>query len=352
MDSRIVEMLDRIGPASADVAKIARARLDDLTKPRGSLGVIEDCAARYVAARGDFNAKIANPTVLTFAGDHGVAEEGVSAFPQSVTVQMLANFANGGAAINVLSRHGGARLKVIDIGAAGDCDSSAIVRRKVARGTANFAKGPAMTGAQCAEAILVGAEIAKGAIEDGATLICTGDMGIANTTSSSAIYSVLLGIPAEDSVGRGTGIDDERLRVKIKVVKDAVARCCALKDDPVAVLAAVGGLETAGICGAIMQSAAMRIPVLVDGFISGAAALVAVEAKREILDYCFFSHLSAEAGHANALKAMGVRPLLNLDLRLGEGTGAALAIHIISAGIRIMNEMATFSASGVSGKIE
>ncbi|HPN85024.1 MAG TPA: nicotinate-nucleotide--dimethylbenzimidazole phosphoribosyltransferase, partial [Victivallales bacterium] len=316
---KIIDIINSIKPANAAVAKVAREKLDNLTKPRGSLGVLEDCAARYVSARGDINAKIANPTILTFAADHGIADEGVSAFPQSVTTQMLANFANNGAAINVLSRHAGAKLKVIDVGAAGDCSSDKIINRKIARGTANFAKGPAMTDKQCEEALNVGVEIAKIAIEDGATLICTGDMGIANTTSSSALYSIFLGISGEDSVGRGTGIDDEKLRKKISVVNEAVSKYSKLKNEPMKVLAAVGGLEIAGICGAILGSASMRVPVIVDGFISGAAAITAIRLNKYVADYCFFSHLSAEAGHSSALSKMGVRPLLNLELRLGEG---------------------------------
>ncbi len=351
LNQNVQKILDLIEAPDFAIAKIAREKLDNLTKPKGSLGVLEDCAVKYVSARGDINAKIANPTILTFAGDHGVAEEGVSAFPQSVTTQMLANFANGGAAINVLARHAGAKLKVIDLGVIGDCTSPAIISRKIARGTANFAKMPAMTEEQCVKAFLTGAEIAEIAIEEGATLICSGDMGIANTTSSSVLYSIFLGISAEDSVGRGTGIDDEAMRKKIQVVKSAINKYSNLQSSPMELLAAVGGFEIAGICGAMTQSASMKIPFVVDGFISSAAAITAICLKKDILDYCFFSHLSAESGHSKVIKAMGVRPLLNLDLRLGEGSGAALAIHIISAGLKIMNEMATFAKAGVSEKI-
>jgi nicotinate-nucleotide--dimethylbenzimidazole phosphoribosyltransferase len=343
-------ILKSITPADSKTALLARKKLDSLTKPQGSLGVLEICAEKYVSARADINAKIANPTILTFAGDHGVAEEGVSAFPQEVTTQMLANFANGGAAINVLARHAGARLKVIDIGVKGNCPSPKIINRKIACGTANFAKSPAMTDEQCLSALLVGAEIAEIAIAEGSTLLGTGDMGIANTTPSAAIYSILLDIPSENIAGRGTGINDDTFLKKIKVIKDAVLKYGKHKDDPLKVLSGVGGFEIAGICGAILRSAALKIPVVIDGFISGSAALVAIKLKKEVLDYCFFSHLSAEAGHANALKAMGVRPLLDLDLRLGEGTGSALAINIISASLKIMNEMASFESAGVSTK--
>lgn len=350
LDSNLKNLLDLIKPANTEIAKIAKEKLDNLTKPKGSLGVLEDCAVKYLSARGNIEAKINNPVILTFAGDHGVAKEGVSAFPQEVTVQMLANFANGGAAINVLARHAGAKLKVIDIGAAADCKDPKIIKLKAGYGSANFAKSEAMTIEQCEQAIIYGAKIAAESIEEGADLICTGDMGIANTCSSSAIYSLLLDLPAEDTVGRGTGIDDMRLQKKLNIVRDAVKRFSHLKDEPFSVLASVGGFEIAGICGAIIQAAAKKIPVIVDGFISGAAAITAIKAKKEIMDYCFFSHLSAEAGHAKVLNAMGVRPLLNLDLRLGEGTGAALAINIVTASIKIINEMASFKSAKVSNK--
>jgi len=352
--------LSAIRPANAEVAEKAKKRLDNLTKPRGSLGVLEECAWRYLAARGDFDAEIAEPTILTFAGDHGVAKEGVSAFPQEVTPQMVANFANGGAAINVLARRAGAKLVVVDAGVAAeipvekasDPGTSLVLDRKIARGTADIAEGTAMSREQVVAALELGIETAETAAEAGATLIGTGDMGIANTTPSAALYCALLGIAPKDAVGRGTGIDDEALKHKTKVVERALdANGAAVADgDPVDILAALGGFEIAGICGAILGAAAKRIPVVVDGFISGAAAVAAIKMKPEIRDYCFFSHLSAEAGHANAMKTLGVKPLLDLGLRLGEGTGAALAFGIIDAGLKILGEMATFEDAGVSDK--
>ncbi|HPO89837.1 MAG TPA: nicotinate-nucleotide--dimethylbenzimidazole phosphoribosyltransferase [Victivallales bacterium] len=347
----LMEIINKISPPNKEIASSAQQKLNNLTKPRGSLGILEECAIKYLSIRGNMNAKLENTYILTFAGDHGVAEEGVSAFPQKVTTQMLKNFANGGAAINVLSKHANAKLKVIDVGVAGDYNHPSIIKNKIAKGTANFAKTPAMTQEDCCRAIMAGAKIAEECINEGADLICTGDMGIANTTSSAAIYSILLDLPAEEIVGRGTGIDDQRLRKKIEIVNLAREKYSKLKSDPLAVMAAVGGFEIAAICGAIIQSAERKIPIMIDGFISGAAALTAIKLKNEILDYCFFSHLSAENGHSKALKLMGVKPLLSLDLRLGEGTGAALAIHIVSASIKIINQMATFSSANVSTEI-
>lgn len=342
------ETLLKIVPADANIAEQAQKRLNSLTKPLGSLGLLEDCARKYAAARGDVFAKIAKPTILTFAGDHGIADEGVSAFPREVTPQMVANFANGGAAINVLTKHAGARLKVIDIGVAADCNFKGVIRKKVARGTANFAKGPAMTMKQAQKAVEIGIKLAEKEIGRGCTLLGTGDMGIANTTPSSALYSVFLNLEPEKTAGRGTGINDERLQHKINVLRKAIEMHGPNLKDPLSTLAALGGFEIAGICGVVLAAAANKVPVVVDGFISGAGALTAIRMNKNVLDYCFFSHLSAEAGHVNAMNKLGVRPLLNLDLRLGEGTGATLAFNLIEAGVKIMHEMATFESAGVS----
>lgn len=354
--------LQKITHSDKKIAKLAQQKLDSLTKPQGSLGILEKCAIRYVSARKDLNARIAKPTILTFAGDHGVAVEGVSAFPQEVTPQMVVNFANGGAAINVLSKHAGANLKVIDMGVATPylIPKSAkftVIDRKIAAGTANIAKGPAMTIEQAKQAIEAGIEIAETEIKNGATLLGTGDMGIANTTPSAAIYSALLHIDPAEVAGRGTGIDDARLDHKIEIIEQAlVANRHAMSKSPLDILAAVGGFEIAGICGAILGAAANNVPIVIDGFISGAAAITAMfmqadgKSPMPVADYCFFSHLSAEAGHVNAMKAIGVRPILDLELRLGEGTGAALAFNIIEASIKIMHEMATFADAGVAEK--
>ncbi|HCE43631.1 MAG TPA: nicotinate-nucleotide--dimethylbenzimidazole phosphoribosyltransferase [Lentisphaeria bacterium] len=342
------ETLSKISPADANIAEQAQNRLNSLTKPLGSLGLLEDCARKYAAARGDVFAKIAKPAILTFAGDHGIADEGVSAFPREVTPQMVANFANGGAAINVLTRHGKIKLKVIDIGVAADCPFKGVIRKKVAPGTANFAKGPAMTIKQTKKAIEIGIKLAEKEIKRGCTLLGTGDMGIANTTPSAALYSVFLNLDPEKTAGKGTGITDEKLQHKIDVLRKAIEFHKPNLKDPLSTLAALGGYEIAGICGVVLAAAANKIPVVVDGFISGAGALTAIQMNQNVKDYCFFSHLSAEAGHVNAMNALGVRPILNLDLRLGEGTGAALSMHLIEAGVKIMHEMATFESAGVS----
>ncbi|OGV51285.1 MAG: nicotinate-nucleotide--dimethylbenzimidazole phosphoribosyltransferase [Lentisphaerae bacterium GWF2_52_8] len=349
-DKILSKTLLEIKPVSKEIKALARKRLDSLTKPPGSLGRLEDCAAQYAAARGSVDAKVVKPCILTFAGDHGVADEGVSAFPKEVTPQMVANFSRGGAAINVLAKHGGITLKVIDMGVAAECDFPGVISRKIARGTANFANGPAMSIEECTKALAAGIEEAEKSIADGCTLLGTGDMGIANTTPSTALYAQFLSLDPEEIAGRGTGIDDARLRHKVKVIRDALCVNKHLLKSPLETLAALGGFEIAGICGTILAGAANRVPVVVDGFISGAAALSAIRIKPEVADYCFFSHLSAEAGHAKAMKTIGVKPLLDLDLRLGEGTGAAIAMHLIQASMKIMHEMATFGEAGVSGK--
>ena len=354
--SLIKNTISEIRVPDSSVADSARKRLDMLTKPQGSLGVLEDCAVQYLAARGDLSAEIRDRVILTFAGDHGVAAEGVSAFPKEVTPQMVANFANGGAAVNVLSKHVGARLIVIDVGVACDLkpflpehSDAVVLHKKVAPGTANIAKGPAMTIREAEKAIETGIRSAQDEIKAGATLIGTGDMGIANTTPSAALYSAFLSLPPEETTGRGTGIDDIRLKHKIEVVKEALAvnREVIRSGTPLGILAALGGFEIAGICGAILGAAAKRVPIVIDGFISGAAAVTALAFDKNVMDYCFFSHLSAEAGHLNAMKSLGVKPILDLDLRLGEGTGAALAMNIIEASVKIIHEMATFEDAAV-----
>jgi nicotinate-nucleotide--dimethylbenzimidazole phosphoribosyltransferase len=339
-----------IMPASEKIAEAAARRQNSLTKPPGSLGRLEECAVRYAAARGSLTAKIEKPAIVVFAGDHGVVDEGVSAFPKEVTYQMLLNFTRGGAGINVLSRLFGITLRVVDTGV--DCERApeGVADRKVARGTRNLAKGPAMSLEETAAALSAGVAEAESLIKDGSTILGTGDMGIGNTTPSSALYSAFLRLDPSLTAGRGTGLDDARLKHKIGVLEKALSVNSASLKDPFSTLAALGGFEIAGICGLIIGAAKNRIPVIVDGFISGAAACAAFALNKNISDYCFFSHLSAEAGHAAVTKAMGVRPLLSMDMRLGEGTGAALALNIIKAGVATMSEMATFGEAGVSGK--
>jgi len=342
------EIVSSVPFPDKEIEKLAWAKLDSLTKPPRSLGILEECAAKYVTARGDIHASIQKPTVLTFAGDHGVAAEGVSAFPQEVTPQMVANFASGGAAINVLSELEGVAVRIIDIGVAADCPFPGVIQRKVARGTANMAKGPAMSVEEAEKAITIGIEEAWTAIDSGSTLIITGDMGIANTTPSTALYSVLLDIKPRDITGRGTGINDRGLIRKIITVEESIKINRERLNSPLEIMAALGGFEIAGICGSIIGAAMRKVPVVVDGFISGAAAVCAIKMNRNIAPYCFFGHLSADSGHKKIMSKLGVKPLLSLDMRLGEGTGAVLAVNIIRAGLAIMNKMATFDEAGIS----
>jgi nicotinate-nucleotide--dimethylbenzimidazole phosphoribosyltransferase len=286
--------------------------------------------------------------------DHGVAAEGVSAYPQEVTGQMLLNFARGGAAINVLARQAGARVVVVDMGvahpvAAGGDAPLAIRAHRIGAGTANFTRGPAMTRAQVLAALAAGAAIADELARDGVGLIGIGDMGIANTTASSALAAVFTGAPPEEITGRGTGIDDEVFRRKVDVIRRGLTVNRPDARDPVDALAKVGGFEIAGLAGVVLGAAAARVPIVVDGFIAGVAALAAARIAPRAAGYLIASHRSVEAGHRLVLQALGARPLLDLDLRLGEGTGAALAMPLVDAALAIAADMATFESAGVSG---
>jgi len=342
------DLCANIVPADKEIQGRAQARLDNLTKPRGSLGKLEMIAARTCAIKGSLAASVRSKVILTFAGDHGVVAEGISAFPQEVTPQMVFNFLAGGAGVNVLARHVGAEVKVIDVGVAVPLEAEGLLQRKVRPGTANMAQGPAMTVDEALAAVGVGMEVARAAIAEGADILGTGDMGIGNTTPSAALFAALLPAKAAEVTGRGTGIDDATLRHKVAVIEQALAVNRERLATPLEVLAAVGGLEIAAICGAILEAARSRVPIVVDGFISSAGALVALRLAPTALDYCFFSHMSAEQGHRIFFEKMGLSPLLHLDLRLGEGTGAALSMNLIEAGLKIMNEMATFGEAGVS----
>lgn len=330
-----------------------RAHLDDLTKPRGSLGMLEDLAARYCLATGSVRPRMGKKRIYTFAGDHGVADEGVSAYPKEVTPQMVLNMLAGGAAVNVLSAHVGAELRVVDIGVASDLEGAAgLVRRNVRHGTSNMARGPAMSRDEAVKAVETGIELAKEAASDGVTLLGTGEMGIANTTPSSALFAALLPCDVEHITGRGTGIDDDTLQKKVAVIKRALEVNAKSLDDPLEALSALGGFEIAGIAGLALGGASLKIPVVVDGFISTAGALVACRMEPAVKDYLIFSHMSAEAGHRTFFERFGEHPVLDLGLRLGEGTGAALVISLVEAAVKIYNDMATFSSAGVSDKPE
>lgn len=351
MHEKLQQLLSRIQPADRSIIAAVQAHLDDLTKPRGSLGRLEEIALKYVLATGSLKPVLSKKKICCFAADHGVAAEGVSAFPAEVTPQMVYNMLNGGAAINVLTRHAGADLDVVDMGVNHEFpDMPALVKRKVRRGSSNMALGPAMSEEETLQALLAGAALAVDACEAGYHLLGTGEMGIANTTPATALYSVLLDVSVESITGRGTGIDDERLPHKIAVIRRAVEVNAARCTSAFTTLAALGGYEIAAITGFILGAASCRIPVVVDGFISSAGAVAALKLCPTVDDYLFFSHLSNEQGHRAVMQKLGARPILDLDLRLGEGTGAALAMQLIEGSVKIYNEMATFSAARVSEK--
>jgi len=329
----------------------AQERLDQLTKPRGSLGRLEDLAAWYVTVREEMFPTINKKVVVIFAGDHGVVAEGVSAYPQEVTFQMVANFIQGGAGINVLARHVGAEVEIVDIGVNHDfAGMPGLLHRKVAPGTRNLAKEAAMTPEETLAALSVGIEVAQAAVAAGADVLATGEMGIGNTTPAAALAAAFTGQTAAAVTGRGTGVDDGTYQRKIQVIDQALALHRPNPQEPLTVLANLGGLEIAGLAGLILGAAAVRRPVLVDGFIATAGALVAVRLCPAVRGYLQAAHQSAENGHQVMLADLGLQPLLQLDMRLGEGTGAALGMSLLEAGLKIYREMATFAEAGVSDK--
>ncbi|KQC09734.1 MAG: nicotinate-nucleotide--dimethylbenzimidazole phosphoribosyltransferase [Smithella sp. SDB] len=330
----------------------AKLRQNNLTKPAGSLGRLEEISIQLAGMKADPYPKVDRKAVIVMAADHGVAREGVSAFLAEVTQQMVLNFLNGGAAINVLARQAGASVFIVDIGVVADFDPSlpGLLHRKVARGTRNMAGGPAMTREEAEKALTCGMDVMTQIAKKGIDLVATGDMGIGNTTPSSAIAAVMTGLPVTKVTGRGTGIDDDALAHKIKVIEQAIALNQPDPKDALDVLCKVGGLEIAGLAGVMIAAAARRIPVVVDGFISTAAALIAVGLVPDVYKYLFGAHKSVEIGQHAIHKHLGINPLIDLNLRLGEGTGAVLAFHLIEAASRILREMATFAEAGVSDK--
>jgi nicotinate-nucleotide--dimethylbenzimidazole phosphoribosyltransferase len=330
-------------------AAAAQALLDDKTKPRRSLGRLEDIAVRIAAIRGTAEPVLGAKAIVVMGADHGVAAEGVSAYPAEVTAQMLLNFASGGAAINVLSRAAGARVVVYDMGVASELPPTDSIRsHKIAAGTRNMAVGPAMTEAEAVRALETGITAASELIDDGVGLIGTGEMGIANTTASSALTAVLAGADPREVTGRGTGIDDVVWKHKVEVIRRAIEVNDPHPSNPLDVLAKLGGFEIAGLAGVVLGAASRRVPVVIDGFISSVAALVAARMAPDVSGYLLASHRSVEVGHRLVLQELGTLPLLDLDLRLGEGTGAALAMGLVDAALAIVHEMATFSSAGVS----
>ncbi|MDD2665938.1 MAG: nicotinate-nucleotide--dimethylbenzimidazole phosphoribosyltransferase [Methanocellales archaeon] len=344
---RIEETIDRIKPLDEKAMKLAKERQDFLTKPKDSLGILEKLSIQVAGITGNPMPKIRDKVILTMAGDHGVVEEEVSAFPKEVTLQMVDNFIHGGAAINVLARHIGARVMVVDMGVASDIGQN-VINKKVGYGTKNIARGAAMSYDEAIRSVEAGVEVLEEEIKKGVDIVGIGDMGIGNTTASSAIVAAVTGESVEKVTGRGTGIKDEMYDNKIRVIKRALEVNSPDKKDPLDVLAKVGGFEIGGLAGVILGAAAHRIPVVMDGFISAASGLLATELAPLAKKYLIASHNSVEIGHRLLLKRMGLRPLLDLNMRLGEGTGAALGIGIVEASVKILTEMATFEDAGVS----
>jgi nicotinate-nucleotide--dimethylbenzimidazole phosphoribosyltransferase len=351
MMKELSQIISQIKPVEPEWLARAQERLDFLTKPPGSLGRLEELAARYVAIRGEIFPRLEKKRVVVFAADHGVVAEGVSAFPQEVTPQMVLNFLRGGAGINVLARHVGAAVEVVDIGVKYDFgEQPGLINRKVASGSRNMAREPALTMEEALQSVLVGVERAQAAIAAGVDALAAGDMGIGNTTPAAALAVVFTGKPASTVTGRGTGIGDDTWRHKVAVINRALELHKPDANAPLEALAKVGGLEIGGIAGLILGAAAARRVVLLDGFIATAGALVAHHLAPAVSDYLIAAHRSVEAGHQLMVDALGLKPLLNFQLRLGEGTGAALGLGLLEAGVKIYHEMATFAEAGVAEK--
>jgi nicotinate-nucleotide--dimethylbenzimidazole phosphoribosyltransferase len=348
-----------IPPLDRRAMAAARERQNTLTKPPGSLGRLEELSIQLAGIRGDPRPQVLDKVVLTMAGDHGVAAEGVTLYPQEVTAQMVRNFLAGGAAVNVLCRQVGARVVVADLGVAADLGGlsatgagSRFLVKKIRAGTSNMAAGAAMSEAEALGSLEAGAQIVEEELSRGMDVVGVGEMGIGNTTAAAAIAALITGEAVAEVTGRGTGLDDRSLARKVALIERVLAANRPDPRNPVGVLAAVGGFEIGGMAGAMLAAAARRVPVVLDGFISGAAALIACAIDPRLRDYLIASHQSVEIGHAHVLRYLGLKPVFNLDLRLGEGTGAALGISLVEAAARILREMATFAEAGVSGAEE
>ena len=346
------ETIKEIRPLDRSSESAAQQRLDSLTKPQGSLGKLEELARRIAVIQGKVPPRLGRKLLFVFAADHGITAEGVSAYPKDVTAQMTYNFLSGGAAINVLARHYGVDTEVVDVGVDHEFTAARGLRdRKLRRGTANFARGPAMTRDEAVRAVELGIQLAQEAAAENLFLLGAGDMGIGNTSSATAIFCALTGAALTDAAGRGTGVDDATLKRKISAIQKGLDLNQPDANDPIDVLAKVGGLEIGAITGVILGAAAFHIPMVLDGFISGAAALLAQRLNPLVRDVLFASHLSAERGHQLMLDQLKLTPVLDLQMRLGEGTGACLLMGLIEAAVKIIAEMATFTSAGVKEKI-
>lgn len=347
----IEDTLRSIRPPDENAQQAARLRQDQLTKPQGSLGRLETLSIQLAGITANPRPRFRHPVIITMAADHGIARQGVSAYPSEVTPQMVLNFLRGGAAINVLARHVGARVAVVDMGVAADLPPhSDLIDKKIARGTRDLSVEPAMSLEEARRAVEAGIQVVTREIENGADMVGTGDMGIGNTTASSAIVATITRRPVSQVTGRGTGVDDAGLAHKVEVLERALAARRADPEDAWDVLGKVGGFEIGGLAGVMLGAAAMRIPVVIDGFISGAAALIACGLAPSLQPFLIAAHRSVEIGHRAALEHLRLDPLLDLDLRLGEGTGSALGISLCLAACKILDEMATFGEAGVSEK--
>ena len=349
--NKILETISKISKTDKTVEKAALERLAAQARPAGSLGMLEAVSAKMAAIKGTLDVRLDNKVVVTCAGDHGVVEEGVSLFPREVTPQMVENFVNGGASINVLARHAGADVRVADFGVNYDFNPNLpIFHKKVGKGTENFANGPAMSRQEAEQAVAFGIEIVEELLEKGPVdILGTGDMGIGNTTPSSAVIAAFSCIHPEKLTGRGTGIDDGMLENKIRVIQKGLEVNKVDPADPIGVLSKVGGFEIGGLSGLVIGAAANGIPVVCDGLISTAGALIAYELAPEVRQYLFASHRSVEAGHRFMHERLGIEPILDMGLRLGEGTGAALAFELIDAATRVLADILTFEEARVAG---
>ena len=347
------QTLKTISPLNQEAMAAAQARQAQLTKPAGALGRLEELSIQVAGITGQLKPPLVERAIIVAAGDHGITAEGVSAYPSEVTPQMVLNFLDGGAAIKGLARQAGARVVVLDAGVAANLPAHPdLIKSKVGLGTANFAQGPAMSQTQAIEAIEAGIVALSREYDRGLELVGTGDMGIGNTTPSSAICAVMTGASVAEVTGRGTGVDEATLGHKVAVIEKAIALNQPDPGDALDVLAKVGGFEIGAIAGIILAAAARRIPVLVDGFISTAGALIAAGLSPASKGYMIAAHRSVEPGHRIMQEYLGLEPIFKLDLRLGEGTGAALAMPVVAAAVAILNEMATFAEASVSGKLE
>jgi nicotinate-nucleotide--dimethylbenzimidazole phosphoribosyltransferase len=346
--------INKICPPDANVYQAALARLADQARPHGSLGVLEVLSARLAAISGSLDVPLPKKVIVTCAGDHGVVEEGVSLFPQEVTAQMVCNFVGGGASVSILAAHAGATVRVADLGVNVDFDADLpIFHKKIGKGTANFARQPAMSRAEAIRSVEAGIEIVNQLVAEGPIdLLGTGDMGIGNTTASSAVIAAFSGRDVRELTGRGTGIDDAMLAHKVAVIERALALHRPDPDDPLDILAKVGGFEIGGLAGLVIGAAAHGIPVVCDGLISTAGALIGCELAPMAKAYLFASHNSVESGHQYMLDRLGIVPLLDLQFRLGEGTGAAMAMHLLDAATRVLAEIKTFAEVGIDNAHE